>query len=50
MTLGFRATRYDYEIGSSQSSAVLPIVQNGIHAAAITQNFLLLRVRVSMVR
>ena len=39
-----------YEIVSSQSSAVLPIVQNGIHAAAITQSFLLLRVRVSRVR
>ena len=34
----------------SQSSAVLPIVQNGIHAAAITQSFLLPRVKVSMVR
>ena len=39
-----------YEIVSSQSSAVLPIVQNGIHAVAITQSFHLLRVRVSMVR
>ena len=39
-----------YEINSSQSSAVLPIVRNGIHAEAITQSFHLLRARVSMGR
>ena len=46
----FKRPFFIYEKVSSQSSAVPPIVQNGIHAVAITQNFLLRRVRVSTVR
>ena len=44
------STHSVYEKVSSQSSAVPPIVRNGIHAVAITQSFLLQRVKVSRVR